>query len=153
MLRLYAESAFSDKKALSASLIEAKSKARSLELEAREAGEREARAEAERDTTRHEVAMARLEIQAAGGTRAQMESDLARVQRALAASEDTRRKVEYELDRAQQALAISGEAWWKAEEEVSRLTDERVSLLVELGASKDKLSAFHAEVSREKKVL
>ena len=58
-----------------------------------------------------------------------------------------------ELDGAQQALATSGEAWWKAEEEASRLTDERVSLLIELGASKDELSAFRAEVSKEKKAL
>ena len=33
------------------------------------------------------------------------------------------------------------------------MTDERVSLLVELGASKDKLSAFRAEASKEKKAL
>ena len=38
-------------------------------------------------------------------------------------------------------------------EEVSHLTDERVSLLVELGASKDELSVFRAEVSKEKKAL
>ena len=47
----------------------------------------------------------------------------------------------------------SGEAWWKAEEEASCLTDERVSLLLELGASKDKLSAFQAKASKEKKAL
>ena len=39
------------------------------------------------------------------------------------------------------------------EEEASRLTDERVSLLVELGASKDELSAFRVEVAKEKKAL
>ena len=38
-------------------------------------------------------------------------------------------------------------------EEVSCLTDERVSLLIELGASKDELSAFRAEVAKEKKAL
>ena len=57
-LRLYAQSAFSDKKTLSASLMEAKSKSRRLELEAREAVERATRAEAERDAAHHEVAMA-----------------------------------------------------------------------------------------------
>ena len=82
-----------------------------------------------------------------------MESELARVQRALAASEDTRQKVDSELDGAQQALATFGEAWRKAEEEVSLLTDERVSLLVELKASKDELSAFRAKASKEKKAL
>ena len=82
-----------------------------------------------------------------------MESELARVQRALAASEDTRWKVEFELDVDQQALAASREACRTAEEEVSRLTDEEVSLLVELRASKDELSAFRAEVAKEKKAL
>ena len=61
--------------------------------------------------------------------------------------------MESELDRAQQALAVSGEVGRKAEEEVSRLTDERVSLLVELGASKDELFTFRAEVTKEKKAL
>ena len=82
-----------------------------------------------------------------------MESELARVQRALAALEEAGWKVESELDRAQQALAASEEAWRKAEKEVSRLIDERVSLLVELGANKDELSAFRAEASKEKKAL
>ena len=50
-------------------------------------------------------------------------------------------------------MAVSGEAWQKAKEEVSCLTDERISLLVELRASKDELSAFRAEVSREKEAL
>ena len=40
-----------------------------------------------------------------------------------------------------------------AEEESSLLTDERVSLLVELRASKDELSAFCAKVAKEKKAL
>ena len=41
-----------------------------------------------------------------------------------------------------QALAASGEACRKVEKETSRLTDEQVSFLVELGTSKDELSAF-----------
>ena len=60
-LRLYAYSAFSDKNALSASLMEAKSKSRSLELEVREAVKRAVLVEVERDAARHEVAMGRLE--------------------------------------------------------------------------------------------
>ena len=48
-------------------------------------------------------------------------------------------------------MATSGEAWRKAEEEASHLIDERVSLLLELGASRDELSAFRAEVSKERK--
>ena len=61
---------FSDKKAFSASIMEADSKSRRLELEAREAVERETRPEAKRDVTRHEVAMAHLEIDVAGSARA-----------------------------------------------------------------------------------
>ena len=45
-LRLYAQSVFSDKKALSVALLKVESKSRQLELEAREAVERETRAEA-----------------------------------------------------------------------------------------------------------
>ena len=56
-LRLYAQSVFSNKKTQSASLMEAESKLRWLELEAREAVERATRAEAERDVARHEVVM------------------------------------------------------------------------------------------------
>ena len=82
-----------------------------------------------------------------------MESELARVQRALATSEDARQKMRSKLNMAQQALAYSGEACRTAKKEVSRLTNERVSLLVELGASKDELSAFRAEVAKEKKAL
>ena len=100
-LRLYAQSTFSDQKALSASLIEAKSKSRHWDSEAREAVERAFRAEAEKDAARHEVAMGGLETEAAGSARAHVESELAWVQRALAASEDARRKVESELDGAQ----------------------------------------------------
>ena len=98
--------------------------------------------------------MARLEIDEAGSPQALMESELGRVQRGLAALEDARRKMEFELDAAQQALATFGEACWTTEEEASRLTNERrVSLLVELGASKDEFPAFRAEVAKEKKAL
>ena len=61
--------------------------------------------------------------------------------------------MESELDRAQQAVASSGDAWRKVKEEARRLTDERVSLLLELRARKDELSTFRAEVSKEKKAL
>ena len=94
-----------------------------------------------------------MEIDVAGNAWAQMESELARVQRASDASEDARRKMEFELDVAQQALAASEEACRTAEEEASLLTDERVSLLIKLGASKDELPAFRAEVAKEKKAL
>ena len=133
--------------------MEAESKSRWLKLEAKEASERATCAKAERDVARHEVAMVRLEINAAGNARVQMESGLSWVQRALATSEDARRKVEYELDVAQQALAACGEACRAAEEKASHLKDERVSFLIELGAIKDELSACRAKTNKEKKAL
>ena len=41
-----------------------------------------------------------------------------------------------------EALALAGEACRKAEEERDRLTDERLSLVMELGAMKDEFVAF-----------
>ena len=87
-LRLYAQSEFPDQKALSASLMEAELNSRCWESEAREDVERAIHAESKRDAAHHEVAMARLEIEAGGNTRAQVEFELAQVQRALAASKD-----------------------------------------------------------------
>ena len=49
---------------------------------------------------------------------------------------------DFERDAAQQALVAADEARRKAEEENSRLTDERLSLLVELGATKDDFTVF-----------
>ena len=63
----------------SASLKEAELARRRLELEARGSAKRATRAEAERDTTCHEAAMARLEIEGAINARVQMESELARL--------------------------------------------------------------------------
>ena len=97
--------------------------------------------------------MALLNTEAVGSAWVQLEFELARVQQALVALKDARRKVEYELDKVHQALAASREAWQKAEEEANRLANERVSLLLELGASKDELSTFRAEASKEKKAL
>ena len=54
-------------------------------------------------------------------------------------------RVESELARVQNALAMAEEARWKADDEVSRLTDERVSLLLELGTCKDEISAIRTE--------
>ena len=86
-LWLYVQSELSDQEILNASLKEAQLNARRWELEVKKAIDRVARAEAERDASRHEVEMARLEVDVAGSAWAQMESDLARVQRALTASE------------------------------------------------------------------
>ena len=82
----------------------------------------------------------------------QVESELARVQHALAASKKARQRGESTLSWAQRALAASEEARLKVEDEASRLVDERVSLLLELGASKDELAGVRAKAAKEKKV-
>ena len=82
---------------------------RLLELEAKEAVDRAARVETKRDVARHEVVMARLEIQATGSTWAQVELELSQVQSALTTSEGGRLKVESELGSVQQALVATKE--------------------------------------------
>ena len=49
-------------------------------------------------------------------------------------------------------MAVSKEARRKAGDEANHLADERVSLLLELGPSKEELSALREEASKEKKV-
>ena len=83
-LRLYVQLGMAEWETQSASLKEAELTCRRLELEAKESAERAPRAEAERDAARHEAAMAKLQIEGAVNTRAQVDSKLARVQRALA---------------------------------------------------------------------
>ena len=122
-LRLYVQSGMAEREMQSASLKEAELACRRLELEVRESAEKAARAEAERDAACHEAAMAKLEIEGAVNTRAQMESELTWVQRALAVAKSTRLKAKSECDVAQKALSLAGEACTKAEEENSRLTD------------------------------
>ena len=64
---------------MDASLKEVQLTTQHLELEAKEAVDREARVEPERDVARHETVMARLETEAEGNARAQVELELSRV--------------------------------------------------------------------------
>ena len=45
------------------------------------------------------------------------------------------------------------EAYRKAEEEIFRLTDERLSLIMEVGAIKEELAAFQAKVTTEREAM
>ena len=76
--------------------------------------------------------MSRMDADAAGNARARAEFELARVQNALAATEEARRKVY---------------------NEVSHLTNERVSLLLELGTYNDEISAIRVKALRENEAL
>ena len=68
-----------------------------------------------------------------------MEFELARVQCALTASEGIQLKADSELDSVQQALATAREACRKVDKEICHLTYERLSLIMELGASNGEL--------------
>ena len=126
---------------------------RRLELEAKEAADRAARAETERDAVRHEMAILRLEIEVAGSALAQVEQELSRVQSALTISEGGRLKAEFELGSVQQALVATKEACQRVEKENGCLTDERLSLLVELGTTKDDFAAFQKRSFAERSAL
>ena len=69
------------------------------------------------------------------------------------AAGSARAKVESELVRVQHALAVSKEAMRKAEDEASHLVVDWVSLLLEIGTSKDEMSAFQTEALKEKNAL
>ena len=122
---------------------------RRLELEAKESTERAARSEAERD----EAAMAKLQIEGAVNTRAQVVSELAWFKRALAVSKNDRLKVESEHGVAQEALAVAGEACKKEEEENSRLADERLALVMELMTIKDDFTAFREKAIADRETM
>ena len=50
-------------------------------------------------------------------------------------------------------MAVAKEARWKVEDEANHLTDERVSLLLELRTCKDEVSAMQVEALKEKEAL
>ena len=54
-------------------------------------------------------------------------------------------RAESERGVSQEALSMAGEACTKAEEENSRLTDERLALIMELGTIKDDFAPFPGE--------
>ena len=137
----------------SASLKKVELACRRLELDARESAERAARAEAERDVACHEAAMAKLATEGVVNTRAQIESKLSWVQRALALAEEARRRAESEHGAAREALAAAGEACKKAEEENGRLAYEKLALVIELGAVKDEFVAFREKAAADKETM
>ena len=152
-LRLFVQAVMAEREMQIASLKQVELTCRRLELEARESAERAARDEAERDTACHEAAMAKLTIEGALNTQAQIESELARVQNALAPAEEARRKVKFDHGTAQEALAAMGEACKKAEEENSHLEREKLALVIELGAVKDDFSAFREKVVADREMM
>ena len=152
-LRLYFQSGLAKQEMQSATLKESELACRRLELEAKESAERATRDEAERDTTCHDAAMAKLETEGAVNPKAQMESELARVQRALAVAESARLRAESKRAAAQEALSMAGEACTKAEEENNHLTDERLALIMELRTIKDDFAAFWEKAVADREAM
>ena len=152
-LRLFVQAGMAEREMQSVSLKKAELACRRLELEARESAERAARAEFERDVAWHEAAMAKLVTEGAVNTRVQIESELARVQRALALAEEARRRAEFEHGDAQEALATAGEACKKAEEENDHLADEKFAFVIELGALKDDFAAFREKAAADREAM
>ena len=137
----------------SASLKKAELACRRLKLEIRESAERAARAKAERDATCHEVMMAKLATEGPVNTPAQIESELARVQRALVLSEEARRRAEFNQGVDHEALATAREACKKVEEENGHLVDEKLALVIELGALKDDFTAFQEKAAADREAM
>ena len=136
-----------------ASVKKAELACRRLELEARESDERAAWAEAERYTARHEAAMAKLASEGAVNTQAQIESELARVQSTLVLAKKARRRADFEHGAAQEVLATTREACKKAEEENGHLADEKLALVIELGALKDDFVAFRDKAAADREAM
>ena len=62
-------------------------------------------------------------------------------------------RVESERGVAQESLSMAGEACTKAEEENSHLTNERISLNLELGTIKDDFAAFREKAVTDKEAM
>ena len=71
---------------------------------------------------------------------------------AVAAS-DAKARAKDDLARARDALAVAEEDGRRSEAEVARLAVKRTSLLLELGASKDKVSSLHSQVGKDKEAM
>ena len=82
-----------------------------------------------------------------------MESELTQVQRAFTTSKGAQLTAESKLEFVQQALVAAKEAFWKAEEEICQLTDERLSLIMEVGAGKEELADFKAKAIVEREEM
>ena len=97
--------------------------------------------------------MAKLATKGAVNTRAQIDSELARVQHALALAENARQRAESEHGATREALALAGEAYRKAEEENSRLMDEKLALIMELETIKDDVAAFREKAIADRETM
>ena len=66
---------------------------------------------------------------------------------------DAKARAEDDLTRALDALAVVEEDRCMLEAEVARLAVERMSLLLELEASKDKVYSLHSQAGKDKEAM
>ena len=97
--------------------------------------------------------MTKLATEGAVNTRVQIESELARVQRAVALAEEARWRAESEHGASREALVVVGEACKKAEEENGRFTDEKLALVIELGGVNDEFTAFREKAAADRETM
>ena len=131
-LRLYTQSVVSKHQALDASLAKTESKSKHWKREVKSCAEKIERVEKERDIVKQEDKVARLAALTVGEAKARAEDDLIRARDALPAMEEDER-------------------WLEAE--VACLTVEQTTLLLELKASRDEVSAFHSQAGKDKKAM
>ena len=131
-LRLYAQSVVTKHQALNASLAKAKSRSKHREREAKAGVKKIAGGEKKRDEAKEEAHVARLAVVVVGDAKVRAKDDLVRIQEALVVVEEARHKVEVKT---------------------SRQEVERTSLLLELGAAKDKVSSLHSQAGKDKRVM
>ena len=117
---------------MNASLAKAKSRSKHWERETKAGAEKIEGLEKEREKAKHEAKMAHLVVITTGDGKVRVEDDLARVLDALAAVE---------------------EDGHRSEAEIACLEVKRKSLLLELEASKDKVSSLHSQVGKDKKAM
>ena len=67
--------------------------------------------------------------------------------------EEARRKAELECGDAKEASAAAGEACKKAEEENIQLADEKLALVIELGALKDNIATFREKAPTNREIM
>ena len=68
-------------------------------------------------------------------------------------AEEARRRAEFEHGVSQEALATAGEACKKAEEENDHLANEKLALVLELGALKDDFAAFRDKATADREAM
>ena len=66
---------------------------------------------------------------------------------------EAKARAEDDLTRIRDALVTAKEDGLELEAEVARLTVERASLLLELKASKDEVSALHSQAGKDKEAM